>query len=396
LPPDRGAPSRPKPQNGRQIPHALASEIFLEIHLSEVAGNSSLNRSRQRDRTPVALRKPTMSDVARLAGVGTMTVSRVLSGAVRVSAETTQRVQTAIDQLKYRPNELARAFRGQRSHSIGLIIPYLYDPFFANCAHAVTTVAKERGYSVIITTSAEDPDTEFTEAEHMLERHVDGLVLIPSRFRQSRLSRGLFGKTPVVAFDRPAPDPSLDVVMVQNTAGARRIVEHLIVEHGHKRIAYMGLSRSLFTINARFLGYRRAMQEADLEPDASFECVTEEDTLRILKEKLDGKDAPTAILTSNTLVTRYVLGAIAHLGIRVPNDIAFAGFDDFDLAEFTSPPLTVVRQPAQEMGRVATSLLFDRITRGEIPQSGNRIVLPVEIVLRRSCGCKHRTPVVIS
>jgi LacI family transcriptional regulator, galactose operon repressor len=337
-----------------------------------------------------------MSDVARLAGVGTMTVSRVLSGTVRVSAETAQRVNTAIEQLKYRPNELARAFRGQRSHSIGLIIPYLYDPFFANCAHAVTTVAKEHGYSVIITTSNEDPETEFAEAEHMLERHVDGMVVIPSRFRQTRLSRALFGKTPVVAFDRPVPDPSLDTVLVQNTLGARRIVEHLIEEHGHKRIAYMALSRSLFTINTRFLGYRRAMQDAGLEEDATFDCNNDEVTLRVLKEKLSGKDAPTAILTSNTLATRYVLGAIAHLGVRVPNDIAFAGFDDFDLAEFTSPPLTVVRQPAQEMGRVATNLLFDRIARGEIPYTGNRIVLPVEIVLRRSCGCKHKTPVIMS
>ncbi len=344
---------------------------------------------------PVAHRKPTMSDVARLAGVGTMTVSRVLSGTVRVSAETTQRVLTAIEQLKYRPNELARAFRGQRSHSIGLIIPYLYDPFFANCAQAVTAVAKEHGYSVIITTSDEDPDTEYAEAEHMLERHVDGMVVIPSRFRQTRLSRALFGKTPVVAFDRPVPDPSLDVVLVQNTAGARRIVEHLI-EHGHKRIAYMGLSRTLFTINTRFLGYRRAMQVAGLAEDATFDCNSEEVTLGILKEKLSGKDAPTAILTSNTLATRYVLSSIAHLGVKVPNDLAFTGFDDFDLAEFTSPPLTVVRQPAQEMGRVATSLLFDRIARGEIPQTGNRIVLPIEIVLRRSCGCKHKTPVVIS
>jgi LacI family transcriptional regulator len=138
------------------------------------------------------------------------------------------------------------------------------------------------------------------------------------------------------------------------------------------------------------------MQDAGLEVDAVFDCNNDEVTLRALKEKLSGKDAPTAILTSNALATRYVLGAIAHLGVRVPNDIAFAGFDDFDLAEFTSPPLTVVRQPAQEMGRVATNLLFDRIARGEIPYTGNRIVLPVEIVLRRSCGCKHKTPVIMS
>jgi LacI family transcriptional regulator len=204
----------------------------------------------------------------------------------------------------------------------------------------------------------------------------------------------LFGKTPVVVFDRPVDDPAMDVVLVQNTAGARRMVEHLI-EHGHQRIAFMGLSRVLFTINARFLGYRRALQDAGLQEDSFFGCESQEDTLRAVEQKLRGPNAPTAILTSNTLATRYVLSALMHLGVKMPNDLAFAGFDDFDMAEFTSPPLTVVRQPAQEMGRVATSLLFDRIARGELPQTGNRIVLPVEIVLRRSCGCKHRTPVVI-
>jgi LacI family transcriptional regulator len=335
-----------------------------------------------------------MSDVARLARVGTMTVSRVLSGSVPVSAETAQRVLTAVEQLKYRPNELARAFRGQRSHTIGLIIPYLYDPFFANCAHAVTTVAKEHGYSVLITTSNEDPDTEHDEVDHMLQRNVDGLVAIPASFRESRLTRSLLGKTPIVVFDRPVADPALDVVTVQNTAGSRRMVEHLI-GHGHKNIAFMGLSRSLYTINARFLGYRKAIQEAGLQEDSFFGCDSQEDTLRVLEEKLRGPKPPTAVFTSNTLATRYVLSALGSLGVKMPNEIAFAAFDDFDMADLTSPSLTVVRQPAQEMGRVATNLLFDRISRGEVPRTGNKIVLPVEIVLRRSCGCKHRTAVVI-
>jgi LacI family transcriptional regulator len=335
-----------------------------------------------------------MSDVARLAGVGTMTVSRVLNGTARVSPETAQRVQVAIEQLNYRPNELARAFRGQRSRTIGLILPYLYDPFFANCAHAVTTVAKEHGYSVITTTSNESPDTEYVEAEQMLQRHVEGLLVIPARLRQSRLTRALFGKTPVVTFDRPVADASLDVVLVQNTSGSRHIVQHLI-EHGHKRISFMGLSRDLFTINARFLGYRRAMQEAGFPEDSYFGCESQEDTLRTVEGKLHGSNAPTAFFTSNTLATRYVFASLLHLGVRVPADVALVGFDDFDLAELTSPPITVVRQPAQEMGRVAASLLFERIARGESQQTGSRIVLPVEIVLRRSCGCKHRTPVVI-
>ena len=341
-----------------------------------------------------ANRKPTMSDVARLAGVGTMTVSRLLSGSAGVSEETAQRVLAAVEKLKYRPNEIARAFRGQRTRTIGLIIPYLYDSFFANCAHAVTTVAKEHGYTVIITTSNEDPDTEFAEAEQMLQRNVDGLVIIPSLYRQLRLTRNFFGRTPVVAFDRPISDQPFDVVLVQNTAGAHRIVEHLI-EHGHKRIAFMGLSRDLFTINARFLGYRRALQDAGLKEDSFFGCASPEDTSRALNEMLGRSDPPTAIFTSNTLATRYVLASLQTFGVKIPADIALVGFDDFELADQTNPPLTVVRQPAQEMGRVATNLLLDRIARGEIPQTGNRIVLPVEIVLRRSCGCKHRTPTVI-
>jgi LacI family transcriptional regulator len=335
-----------------------------------------------------------MSDVARLAGVGTMTVSRVLSGTVPVAPDTAKRVQTAIDQLRYRPNELARAFRGQRSRSIGLILPYLFDPFFANCAHAVTTIAKDHGYSVLITTSNEDADTEYAEAEQMLQRHVDGMVVIPATSRNSRLTRSLFGKTPVVCFDRPVSDSALDVVLVQNTAGARRMVEHLI-EHGHRRITFMGLSRSLFTINSRFLGYRRAMQDAGLKEDSFFGCESREDTHRAIEEKLRGANPPTAFFASNNLATRYVFASLLSLGVKVPNDVALAGFDDFDLAELTSPPLTVVRQPAQEMGRVAANLLFDRIERGECPQAGNRIVLPVELVLRRSCGCKHRTAIVV-
>lgn len=367
---------------------------FLENTLSEVNRNSIRARLIQHGRPSLVHRKPTMIDVARLAGVGTMTVSRALSGNSYVSTESKQRVLRAVDQLKYRPNELARAFRVQRSRSIGLILPCLNEPFFATCAHAVTAVAREHGYSVIITTTAENTDTEYTEAERMLERNVDGLVVIPSRFRRSRLTRNLFGKTPVVTFDRPVSDPSLDVVLVQNSAGARRIVEHLI-EHGHKRIAYLGLSRSLFTINARFLGYRRAMQDAGLEADAAFDCETESEVVEILKKKLGGSQPTTALFTSNTKVTRYALNAVARLGINIPNDVALVGFDDFDMAEVASPPLTVVRQPAHEMGRAATSLLFDRITGGVTPHIGNRIVLPVEIVLRNSCGCKHSAPIAI-
>ncbi len=363
--------------------------------MAEIGDGHIRAKAKPKDRPQPINRKPTMSDVARLAGVGAMTVSRFLSGAVPVSEETAKRVQIAVEQLNYRPNELARAFRGQKSRTIGVIIPYLYDPFFANCAHAITTVVRGNGYSVLITTSNEDTDTEYSEAEHMMQHHVDGLVILPSRYRDTRLTRSLFGKTPVVLFDRPIPDESFDTVLVQNTSGTHKAVEHLI-SHGHKRVVFLGLSRSLFTINARFLGYRRAMQEAGLAEDTFFGCQSQDDTLKALEELMRSSKPPTALFTSNTLATRYAMNALNHIGLRIPNDVALAGFDDFDGAESTSPPLTVIRQPAQEMGRVAANLLFERISRGELPKTGTKITLPVEMIIRRSCGCKHRTPVLVS
>ncbi|MGD0733747.1 MAG: LacI family DNA-binding transcriptional regulator [Terracidiphilus sp.] len=335
-----------------------------------------------------------MNDVARLAEVGTMTVSRVLNGSARVSKEATDRVRAAIEQLNYRPNELARALRGERTRTIGLILPYLYDPFFAVSAHAVSTVAQQRGYSVIMTTSNEDPETEYAAAIQMLQRHVDGLILIPSSRGKSRINRALLGKTHVVVFDRPLDDNSFDTVLVQNKFGSRRMVQHLI-GHGHKAITFMGLSRSIFTMDARFNGYRQAMSAAGLEVDACFQCATMPSTLQAIQTRLASKKKPTAYFTANTLVTRYVFAALLQLGIQIPSEVALAGFDDFELADFTGPPLTVVRQPAEEMGRVAANQLFDRLERGEMPQTGNRVVLPVEIVLRRSCGCKNKSAVIM-
>lgn len=339
-------------------------------------------------------RKPTMSDVAKLAGVGTMTVSRVLNGSANVSEEATARIQAAIEQLDYRPNEMARALRGQRTRSIGLILPYLYDSFFAMCGHAVTTVARQHGYSVIMTTSNENPDTEYDEAMQMLQRHVEGLVVIPANRGKSRLNRALLGKTPLVALDRPSADPAFDSVLVENQRGSKRMVQHLI-EHRHKAIAFMGLSRGVYTINARFLGYRKAMAEAGLETDACFECETMEATVAAIASRLKSKTPPTAYFTSNTLATRFVFAAMLQLGVRIPADAALAGFDDFELADLTSPPLTVVRQPVEEMGRVAAEQLFERLQPGQTTEPGKRIVLPVEMVLRRSCGCKNKTAVVM-
>lgn len=327
-----------------------------------------------------------MKDVAKLAGVGTMTVSRFLNGSATVSQETAEKVDQAIRTLHYRPNHMARALRGQRSHSIGLILPYLYDPFFASCAHAVTSVAKELGYTVLMTTSDEDPETEASEAARMLQRYVEGLIVIPANQGKTRLTPSLLGEIPLVAFDRPIGLEGVDTILVENAAGAQRMVEHLLA-HGHKRIVFMGLSRNLYTINERFLGYQQAMKKAGLKAEYSFNCTTPEATRAVLLEHRSQSTPPTAYFTSNTLASTFVLSEAQKLGLKIPDHIALAGFDDFFLAGTLTPPLSVVRQPDEEMGRTAARQLFRRITGGGTQQKGVSTVLPVQLVLRQSCGC---------
>jgi LacI family transcriptional regulator len=332
-----------------------------------------------------------MNDVARVADVATVTVSRVLNGASHVSEETAARVYRAINKLGYRPNEMARALRGLKSRTIGVIVPYLYDPFFAACAHAVNSVAREHKYSVILATSQENAEIEHEEAQLMLQRHVEGLVVVPVSSGPSKLSRPDFDKTHMVMLDRSVPDARFDSVVVQNQSGTKRAIEHLIQVHGHKRIAFFGLERHIYTVQARFQGYRRAMQAAKLQSEPYFDCTTQETVRGIVAGLMAERHPPAAFFGSNTLTTRFLLQAVSDLGIRVPQDIAVVGFDDFELADLMQPALTVVRQPTQELGRVAASMLFDRLKRDELPEQGNRVMLPVELVVRRSCGCAARS-----
>ena len=330
-----------------------------------------------------------MSDVAKLAGVGTMTVSRVLSGSVRVSEDTARRVFDAIATLNYRPNEVARALRDQRSHQIGIIVPNLIDPFFAICAQTVSVVAKEHLYSVIIATADEDVDMEYSEASRMLRRQVEGFVIIPAAGGVCRIAGSEFNRTPIVTLDRPIENSSYDSVVVENRFGSQLGVNHLI-QHGHNRIAFFGLSRNLYTIKARFEGYRDAMKKANLKPDVYFGNGTQTEMLSTIRGILDRKNPPTAIFTSNNLISRHAVHALAHLKVRIPDAVALVGFDDFETANILNPALTVVRQPITDMARMGANILFSRLLNNDMSDRGKHIVLPVELVIRESCGLRHK------
>ena len=328
-----------------------------------------------------------MADVAKMAGVGTMTVSRLLSGSVTVSEATAKRIHRAIAKLNYQPNEVARALRGLKTKTIGVILPYLYDPFYAYCAHAIETVAKEHGYSVILTTSREDPEIEDREASEMLRRHVEGMVIIPAPQKKSYLERPEFRNACIVLLDRPSPLARFDSVVVDNECGAMLAVDHLI-EHGHERIVCAGLSKELFTLKSRYKGYRQSVARAKLKAEAYLDCSDPASIAPQLMKLLDRPNPPTAVFCANNLTMRYMLLALKEIGVAIPGDVAIAGFDDFELAEILNPTLTVVRQPCDEMGRVAAEMLFERMQSDEVPEAGEQRVLGVELVIRRSCGCK--------
>ena len=325
-----------------------------------------------------------MSDVARLAGVGTMTVSRVLNGNVHVSKQTRARVSEAIAKLNYVPNEVARSLRDHRTRQIGIIVPNLHDPFFAQCAHSISLVAKERSYSTVITTSEEDPATEFIEAKRMLRRHIEGLIIVPAPGK-SHLRDPEFEQTPIVTLDRPVRGSSFDSVVVQNKRGAQLGVQHLI-EHHHRRITCLGLAGKVWTKNERLEGYLAALKAAGLEPDAHTVGDIQAETLQTVRALLGRKNPPTAFFCTNNLVMRHTLNALTTLNARIPEQIAILGFDDFEMADILKPPMTVVRQPTDELGRVAAELLFSRLSDTAQNNRAKRIVLPVELVIRKSCG----------
>jgi len=328
-----------------------------------------------------------MIDVAKLAGVSAMTVSRVLNEGPNVTEGMRQRVFAAIEQLRYQPNELARSLREQRSRQIGVLVPYLFDPFFAICAHGISTVAKQHSYSVVLSTSNEDPQSEFDEASRMLRRNVEGLIIIPTHpsTSASLLLAHEFERLPIVTLDRPIEGGRFDSLLVENVHGARMGTQHLL-DLGHKRITYIGLPDSLYTMRMRHEGYAEAMEAANLKPRAVFLAGALDDSREVVRNLLSGARPPTAVFCANNLTTRHVLHSLQALNIHPPESVALVGFDDFETADLMRPGITVVRQPSELLGRAAAGVLFERLAAGGRAKVGKQTVLPVELIVRGSCG----------
>lgn len=340
-------------------------------------------------------RSARMTDVARLAGVSAMTVSRVLNEHRSVSEETRQKVDAAVKQLRYQPNELARSLREQRSRQIGVLVPYLFDPFFATCGHIISTVAQQHSYSVVLSTTHENSKSEFDEASRMLRRNVEGLIVIPAQIRdgKSLLLEPSFQQLPIVTLDRPVEGGRFTSVLVENERGAQIGTEHLL-RLGQRRIAYIGLTNELYTMRMRQGGYIAAMTEAGLKPEIAILTGVLDGALETVRKLLAQRRPPTAFFCANNLVTQQVLHSLQKMNLQPPHPIALVGFDDFDAADLIRPGITVIRQPTEQLARQAAKVLFDHLQGQPLSSSGNnarRVTLPVELVVRGSCGAEAYT-----
>lgn len=330
---------------------------------------------------------PTLVDVAREADVSLKTASRVLNDAPGLATATAKRVRAAMSRLGYRPNELARGLKGRRSAAIGMVVPNLADPFSASAVQAVQEVARKNHHIVVVTGSGGDELLEREELETLAGRQVDGLIIAPADGRNNTVESFTAANIPVVAFDRPISNSNIDNITVTNRDATREATEHLL-SHGYRRILAIGARPHLYTGSERVAGYVSTMERAHLKKET---CLVEHEhdlTPEIIKKLLvSGPGKLDAILTLNGTITMLVLRVLRQLGMSIGGNLALISFDDFELAEILKPSLTVVRQPAAELGRQAAELLFTKMqSKEELPRKD--IVLSTTLHIRGSCGCK--------
>jgi DNA-binding LacI/PurR family transcriptional regulator len=333
-----------------------------------------------------------MQDVADHAGVSIASVSRVLSGKDGVSQRLTEQVLASASELGFRSNRTGRALRKQRTDAIGLVISDVENPFFASLVRAVEDLAHKRDLAVLLCNTDEDLDKERFYFELMIDEQVTGVIVAPSVEEPGPLQPFLDAGTPVVCVDRRVDSGLFDAVLVDNRAGARALVEHL-VDDGHRNIGLVVGTTAATSGRERVEGSRQVVREW---PDLTLqvaegelqEAIGLERTMelggRLALELLSREDPPSAILCANNLLTQGVLRALKQEGVAVPRQTAVVGWDDLPVYELLDPPLTVVAQPTEQIGHTAAELLFKRI---EEPAGQREVVLiQPELLVRGSCA----------
>jgi LacI family transcriptional regulator len=328
--------------------------------------------------------RPTMKDVAALAGLSIKTVSRVVNGVSTVDPELATRVQEAARKLGYRPNLTASNLRRRdgRTLTIGMLVEDAANPFSAALMRAAEDIARGRGVLLLFGSLDEDPARERELVGALLNRRVDGLLMVPAGRDQSYLAAEQQAGTQLVFVDREPGLLNADAVVSDHRHGAITAVEHLLA-HGHQRIGYLGDQITIPTAAQRFAGYQRALEHARVPFDQALvrhNLRTSEAAEDALERLLALPEPPTALFTSQNLVTIAACRALRRL--RKHPAVAMVGFDDFPLADILEPGISVIAQDADALGRIAAQILFSRLDGDTSPTQ--TVTVPTRLIPRGS------------
>lgn len=330
---------------------------------------------------------PTISDVAKRAGVANITVSRVLNGAENVNPVTRRRVEQAIQELGYLPNLAARSLRSGQTRTLALLVPDIGNPFWPSVARGIEDAAQSGGYSIFLCNTDENPTKQRDYLFAVLQQRVDGVILAPCDPDAASLAPLREQGTPTVIIDRRVDGWNVDTVYADSVSGARALIQHLL-NLGHKRIAALTGPAGVSTAEDRLLGYRLALHEAGIAAEPRLLRYGEYRTTsgyQMAKDVLAAGLAPTAFFAANQAIALGVLDALTERGLDVPRDVALVSFDDLPDVDHLFPFLTVVAQSAYDMGLNAAQLLLSRMSAGVALQP-RHVVLPTRLILRYSCG----------
>ena len=328
-----------------------------------------------------------LTDVARAAGVSIATVSRVISHPEKVTSRTQLEVCKAMKELDYQPNRVARRLRqrGGKRHLLGLIIPDIQNPFFAEIARGVEDVAYANQFAVMLCNSDEDLKKESFYLDVMRAESVDGVILPPINDRDPAVTKMAESGMPIVTVDRSLSDSTIDKVEVDNRQGTFDAVAHLI-KIGHRRIGLITGRSNVSTARDRKLGYEQALAANEIPVDPDYIRTgdyKQASGVALADELLTLPVPPTALFVANNLMAVGAIEAIHKRGLKIPSDVAIIGFDDLPWADVFDPPLSVVKQPAYEVGRAAAELLLKRLGNPKLPPA--RLQLRPRLILRKSC-----------
>lgn len=330
----------------------------------------------------------TIKDVAALSGVSISTVSRTLSGAVPVSEEVRARVMDAVEQLHYEPNALARGLKKRGTQLIALVVPNIMNPIFPAVARGVEDTARKLGYNVILCNTDEQREVEIKYINDLHKHWVDGYIFATAAGDGGHILQLQKQGTPAVLLIRDMEKLScgFDSVLINNEKGAYDMTRFLI-ERGNRRIALVSGNTEFLLYRQRCAGYRKALAEAGipLEEDLLLEVKDIEGSTgyQAVQAMLRGGEIPDAIFATSDPIAIGTMHALRDFGLRIPEDISVAGFDNLDISAKIEPPLTTMSQPLYKMGALAAKLLVERI-EGKTGKPPKRYVVNPKLVVRRS------------